>query len=75
MTLKEYKATKGVSYRAIANACNVAYATIYNIARGITQPSKKLALKIQQVTGGLVTYEELRSVKCELVKMKPGVTR
>ena len=59
MDLKTYLTENGIKQRHIAEKCGVADSTIGNILKGKYKPSPNLARKIERVTEGAVTLEEL----------------
>jgi transcriptional regulator with XRE-family HTH domain len=50
MDLKEYRALTGVPYAHLARQCGCSRAHISQIARGIAQPSFKMAERIEWAT-------------------------
>ena len=60
MTLGEYIEQHGsAAKRAIAVAAGIRWATVHDIARGVSVPRAGTARRIEQATGGAVTAAEL----------------
>lgn len=55
MDLSDYKRRFGATYTHIAQKCNVSPATISQVAAGSHTPSFKLAVAIEEATGGRVS--------------------
>jgi len=60
MDLREYLFRNEMTMSAMAQDLGVNAAYLRAVKRKESYPSKKLALRIEIITGGQVTYEELR---------------
>ena len=60
MTLDEYLRSQEINMKNMAKQLDVAYVYLSEIRRKIRRPSLELANKIELMTGGQVTTEELR---------------
>jgi len=59
MTLDEYLKLNSVSFRGFAKLVSVDHSAIFRYAKGKATPSLKVALKIVEVTEGMVKIETL----------------
>jgi DNA-binding transcriptional regulator YdaS (Cro superfamily) len=60
MTLDEYIKANDMRMQDMANELGIAYMYLSSIRRRFRRPSRELANKIELMTGGQVTAEELR---------------
>ena len=60
MSLDEYMRLNDISLDHMAKQLGIAYMYVSALKRGVRRPSKDLALRIELITGGQVTMEELR---------------
>lgn len=60
MTLDEYIKANDLRMQDMADQLNIAYMYLSSIRRRFRRPSRELAMKIELMTGGQVTAEELR---------------
>ena len=66
MELKEYLFRNNMTALELANSLEVNPAYLRMIKRKVAYPSKKLSLKIEIITGGQVTFKELRYKDAEI---------
>ena len=59
MKLQEYLKQKDVTQTSFASSVGVAQSHINNIIRGKKSPSPKLTKKIEEMTDGKVSFEDL----------------
>ena len=57
--LRKYLCAERITQREFSRALGIHFMHLNQILRGIKRPSPKLALKIEQATGGKVTRMEL----------------
>ena len=58
MTLKEYLARNGLTFRAFSKVVDIDYSQLNRYANGVQLPSLENALKIKNATGGKVCLED-----------------
>jgi transcriptional regulator with XRE-family HTH domain len=63
MRLDEYRKREGLTQRDIADMAGTTQGFISEIERGEKAPSDELAAKIEELTGGEVTFLELKHPK------------
>ena len=64
MDLKEYIETIWKDDVIVfSRKCGAAKASLYNWMSGECRPTRKYAKKIEEITGGKVTFEEMRNIK------------
>jgi transcriptional regulator with XRE-family HTH domain len=59
MDLKRYLFEKSLSVKKLAEQLGVSKSLIYHILNGLRMPSRALAAKIEELTEGMVSKEEL----------------
>jgi DNA-binding XRE family transcriptional regulator len=73
VTLNEYRDEYGVTFAHIARKCGVTPQSISEIARGVWNPSWKLAGQIEEATNGMVPRSQW--FPPEVGKTPPGSTK
>jgi transcriptional regulator with XRE-family HTH domain len=59
MTLAEYLRRKRVTPGEFAAQCGINHGTLSRLIRGVSWPRKKLALKIDKVTGSRINWNTM----------------
>lgn len=78
MDLKEYLNENGLNYRDLSEKLGIHPQSLKNIACGTRSPGLKLALRIEELTGGKVTPRDLidqPDVRKKKTKSKPKRTK
>jgi transcriptional regulator with XRE-family HTH domain len=71
MQLREFLDQERITYREFAEKLGIHIQSAKNIAYGVRKPGLKLALQIEEFTGGKVTPRELMEYSNEPTKSKP----
>jgi len=59
MSLKEFRTNNRLTVADVASSLGITRQHVYEIERGSAYPSRKLALRIEEATGGAVTLRDL----------------
>lgn len=70
MNLKEYLFKENIKYNAFAEELNISYRTLWGIIHYNHDMKLSLALKIQKLTNGHVTTEDLYDIDLDEKKPK-----